>query len=425
MPGPAGRPATVEARVVRREPWPPPGATEARYLIAVEVTLGGFLPAPVVVVSVNASSPAARLFGEGARLHLVLLELPRGEYLVWRARPLPADRGALHDPLPPPLPTQPDAPLPRALEVRAMNGTPSYEQQVVELVNQERWSNGSLPPLKQVDLLHNSSGLHSANMAQRDFFAHCDPDTGTSAGDRMQDAGYSWTTWAENIAAGYSTPADVMAGWMGSSGHRANILSTSVREIGVGYEYQSGDTATVRLDPTGDCNADSFNNGPWYHYWTQNFGSRQNVYPVVIDREAYETTTTSVDLYVYGLGWAQDMRFSNDGSNWSSWEPYAEDRAWTLSSGNGTKTVYAEIRNGTTVYQATDTIILAASCTADYIDLHDQTVATTEVHDACIRITAGPSYVVDDPGDVTCRAPAVVLKNGFRVLAGALFTAGS
>jgi uncharacterized protein YkwD len=424
-PGVGSRPVTAEARVVRREPWPPPGAGAARYLVEVEEILAGFVPAPVMVVSVEESSAAAPHFGAGARLHLVLLELPNGEYRVRSARRLPADRDVPHDPQPRPLAFIPAQPLPWDLEARAMNGTPSFEQQVAEIVNQERWSNGQLPPLKQVEELDNSSGLHSANMAQRDFFAHCDPDTGTSADDRMLAAGYSLSSWGENIAAGYSTPAAVMTAWMGSSGHRANILSSGYREIGVGYELQSGDLATVRLDDNGDCTPDNLNNGPYFNYWTQNFGRRTNVYPVVIDREAYETTTTSVDLYVYGEGWAVDMRFSNDGSSWSSWEPYVADKAWTLSSGNGTKTVYAEIRNGGTVYQQSDTIVLSATCTADYIDLHDQTVTTTEIHDACIRITAGPNYVVDDHGDVTCHAPTVVLKNGFRVLSGARFAAGA
>ena len=411
---------------MRREPWPPPGAAEARFLVEIDEVLAGWVPVRVLVVRVGEPGPALPWFADGAWLHLVLLELPNGEYLVRAARPVPAVRGIAHDPLPPPLANTPAGPPERG--VRAMDGTPSFEEQVVDLVNQERWANGSLPPLKQVDLLHGSSGLHSANMAQRDFFAHCDPDTLTSAGDRMDAAGYSWSTWGENIAAGYSTPAAVMTAWMGSSGHRANILSTGYREIGVGYELQSGDLATVRLDSNGDCIPDPppYDDGPFYHYWTQNFGRRTAVYPVVIEREAYETTSTAVDLYVYGEGWAVDMRFSNDGSSWSSWEGYVADKAWTLSSGNGEKTVYAEIKNGSTVYRASDTIVLSATCTGpDSIDLLDATVTTTEVYEACIRISAGPAFVVDDPGDVTCHAPTVVLKNGFRVLAGARFAAGA
>jgi len=35
------------------------------------------------------------------------------------------------------------------------------------------------------------------------------------------------------------------------------------------------------------------------------------------------------------------MQFSNNGTNRSSWEPYASSKSWTLSAGNGLKTVYA------------------------------------------------------------------------------------
>jgi hypothetical protein len=195
-------------------------------------------------------------------------------------------------------------------------------------------------------------------MAQRDFFAHCDLDTGASPWDRMQAVGYSYNSAGENIAAGYSSPASVMAGWMSSSGHRANILSTSYRELGIGYFYQSGDQGNVRFDDNGDCTADEFNNGPYFSYWTQNFGRRNSVYPVVINREAYETGSAAVDLYVYGEGWAQDMRFCNSGGTWSAWQPYAPDASWTLTGGSGLRYVIAQIRNGGTTYTAYDSIFL-------------------------------------------------------------------
>jgi hypothetical protein len=42
----------------------------------------------------------------------------------------------------------------------------------------------------------------------------------------------------------------------------------------------------AHCDLDSDRVADSFNNGPYFHYWTQNFGRRNNVYPMVINREA-------------------------------------------------------------------------------------------------------------------------------------------
>ena len=39
----------------------------------------------------------------------------------------------------------------------------------------------------------------------------------------------------ENIAWGQRSPEEVMNGWMNSSGHRANILNSSFKKIGVVY----------------------------------------------------------------------------------------------------------------------------------------------------------------------------------------------
>jgi len=235
----------------------------------------------------------------------------------------------------------------------------TFEEQVLELVNQERWNNGQLPPLKGNTLLDAAAETHSSNMAARDFFAHCDLDTKTSPWDRMNTAGYTgWNSAAENIAAGYGTPADVMTGWMNSSGHRANILSTSVREIGVGYVYQSGDAGNIRYD-AGNCSADGGGHGPFYKYWTQDFGRISSVMPVVINREAYEATTQQVNLYMYGDGWAAEMRFRNENGTWSVWQPYQPNITWQLSAGSGSKTVYAEIKDSSgTVRGANDSIQL-------------------------------------------------------------------
>ncbi|HEX7879317.1 MAG TPA: CAP domain-containing protein [Candidatus Eisenbacteria bacterium] len=241
--------------------------------------------------------------------------------------------------------------------------SPTYEDQVMEIVNQERWTNGQLPPLKRNDLLNASATTHSSNMAVRNFFAHCDLDTGTKPWDRMTAAGYTgWNYAAENIAAGYSTPAAVMIGWMNSAGHKANLLSTSSREIGIGYLMQSGDQSNVRGDSNGDCAADGSPGGPYTRYWTQNFGRRNSIYPVVVNREAFQATEGLVSLYVYGTGWATQMRFRNESGTWSAWLPYTENTTWVLSAGNGTKTVNCEIKNATGSVQAnSDQIQLNAS----------------------------------------------------------------
>jgi uncharacterized protein YkwD len=243
---------------------------------------------------------------------------------------------------------------------RMLVAGPTFEDLVVEQVNTERLNNGGLPPLKHNSLLDTSSETHSHNMGDRDFFAHCDLDTETLPWDRMSAAGYQFSAAAENIAAGYGTPEQVMTGWMNSPGHRNNILSTSYREIGVGYYYQGTDGSGVRTDSNGDCVADGSSTFPYFNYWTQNFGSRAAIYPVVIDREAYATADPLVDLYIYGAGWASQMRMRNENGSWGAWLPFSEYVLnWQLSAGSGTKEVFVEIQNGAgTVLGASDTIIL-------------------------------------------------------------------
>jgi len=238
--------------------------------------------------------------------------------------------------------------------------TPSFEDQAMELVNQARWYNGQLPPLKRNDLLDNAAETHSSNMASRNFFAHCDLYSGAEPWERMSSASYNWNYAAENIACGYSTPEAVINALMHSAGHRANILSIVACELGIGYVCDAGDSATVRFDSDSDCNADTFDKGPFFHYWTQNFGRRSYVFPVVIDREACQTHSRNVQLYLYGRNWAVDMRLRNGNGLWTNWQAFSSDiAAWELAPGSGVKEVFAEIRNGAgTVLSMSDTIVL-------------------------------------------------------------------
>ncbi len=181
----------------------------------------------------------------------------------------------------------------------------------------------------------------------------------------MADSGYTGYTYAaENIAAGYTTPAAVVQGWMTSPGHRENILALDVWELGVGHYYQSDDQQTVRYSNAGTCTPDSTVDGPYRHYWTQDLGLRTDYYPVVIEREAFYASSINVALYVYGPEGATAMRFSNDGAIWSGWEPFTNARAWSLSAGNGTKTVHCQMTTGSNTYVYSDTIVLNAPAPA-------------------------------------------------------------
>jgi uncharacterized YkwD family protein len=116
-------------------------------------------------------------------------------------------------------------------------GNSSFEAEVISLINQER-ANEGLPALSNQSQLTSAARTHSDDMACNNFFSHTSPTTG-SPFDRITAAGYSYSAAGENIAAGYGSPSALVDGWMNSSGHRANILSTNFTQIGVGYAYWS------------------------------------------------------------------------------------------------------------------------------------------------------------------------------------------
>jgi len=146
--------------------------------------------------------------------------------------------------------------------VRVQSNT-AIELEIIRLVNVERRKVG-LPPLAVSNALNYAATLHSQDMAAMSSVvggvqAMQHTLVGTTrpqVSDRFDLAGYD--TWSksfaggENIAYGFTSAASVVAAWMKSGGHRANILSANFTEIGVG----------VRANASGGL------------YFTQNFGKQ-------------------------------------------------------------------------------------------------------------------------------------------------------
>jgi len=126
-------------------------------------------------------------------------------------------------------------------------GELAWAHEVLDLVNVERAA-VQAPPLTWHDGVSDAAYGHSIDMHVRGFFAHENPD-GEDAGVRLHEAGVNWFAYGENIARGQGSPADVMAMWMDSEGHRDNILDPSFTHLGIGVHT-------------------SYEGGPW---WTQNF----------------------------------------------------------------------------------------------------------------------------------------------------------
>jgi uncharacterized protein YkwD len=215
--------------------------------------------------------------------------------------------------------------------------TIAFSWRVVELTNIER-ARLNLPPLKANISLNTAATWLAADMALKDYFSHTD-SLGRAFAERLTVFGYAYNMVSENIAAGQGSAEEVVDAWMHHEGHRENILNPSYREIGTGYYFLASAT--------------------YSHYWVQDFGQQRDVYPVIINCEATTTDTPRATLYVHGEGWAQEMRLSNDGITWTDWQPFQSLLYWELSEGTrGLRTVFVELRQGSTVRSASDTIEL-------------------------------------------------------------------
>ena len=132
-------------------------------------------------------------------------------------------------------------------------GLPAEAARVVELVNDHRAGRG-LAPLAVSLTLTAAADWKSRHMAHYGYMTHDDPapPAQRTPFERMEACGYPAGVGAgENIAAGHDSPESVMAGWLSSSGHRANIERPGFRAIGVGVARSSAGT----------------------RYWTQDFGA--------------------------------------------------------------------------------------------------------------------------------------------------------
>ncbi|MFF0885295.1 CAP domain-containing protein [Streptomyces sp. NPDC003456] len=144
-------------------------------------------------------------------------------------------------PVPPKKTKRPAKPQPKV---------PDAAKRVVQLVNQER-SRSGCRPLKVNGQLSAAAQKYAGVMGRSGVLSHRGPD-GSTMSSRVKAAGYAGSSLGENIAQGQRSPEQVMRAWMGSSGHRANILNCRFQDIGVGVS--------------------KVGNGPW---WVQNFGTRR------------------------------------------------------------------------------------------------------------------------------------------------------
>lgn len=113
---------------------------------------------------------------------------------------------------------------------------------VLELVNEARVRGrrcgrerfAPAPPLAASSLLDEAARRHARDMARHGYFDHAGRD-GSQPKGRLARLGYRSRLTGENIAYGPESAEEVVAGWLASPGHCANIMDARIEEMGIGF----------------------------------------------------------------------------------------------------------------------------------------------------------------------------------------------
>lgn len=141
-------------------------------------------------------------------------------------------------PAPEPIPTPTPEPAPQPLP----QDMSSQESQMLQLLNNERIKNG-LKPLTPMPELTRLARLKSQDIIDNNYFSHISPTYGSFA-NMVYNAGISFRSVGENLAMSRSV-THAFYQFMGSSGHKANMLNRNFTHVGIGVvSYQYGVVVT-------------------------------------------------------------------------------------------------------------------------------------------------------------------------------------
>ena len=137
------------------------------------------------------------------------------------------------------------------LDPRLTCNLTNFQQEILSRVNQARAAGrtcgstryGAAPALRWNGVLFNAAGAHSTDMAANNYFSPTSQD-GRNPGQRITGAGYAWSAYGENIAAGQTSALAVVDGWLASPGHCANIMNASYADMATACVASS--TSTYR-----------------------------------------------------------------------------------------------------------------------------------------------------------------------------------
>lgn len=104
---------------------------------------------------------------------------------------------------------------------------------IIANTNIQRGGQGGLPSLSENVALDDIARLRLDDMFRKQYFAHVASDGG-GAETVAEAVGYDYVAIGENLALGhFAGDKGIVAGWMNSPGHRANILNSHFTQIGV------------------------------------------------------------------------------------------------------------------------------------------------------------------------------------------------
>lgn len=132
----------------------------------------------------------------------------------------------------------------------ATAGLDGEEQQMLQLINAARVTEG-LPALAVSPSLSRAAAWYSEDTQDGQVAAPHEDSLGRFPSERAQDCGYPGSA-GENWAWGFGGASSTFDAWMGSSGHRANILNSFYKVVGIG---RYGSAWTLNFGAIDDSNS--------------------------------------------------------------------------------------------------------------------------------------------------------------------------
>jgi len=126
------------------------------------------------------------------------------------------------------------------------------------------------------------------------------------------------------------------------------------------YRINGGKVQNVAAHGQPFVNTEGANNT--LEYWSVDIAGKEEQHKVLTDIKIDKTppvgsiainnddsstfsSSVTISLFTDDVSGVAEMHFSRNGSDWTSWEPYSDNKDWTLSEEEGVKTVYVQFKD--------------------------------------------------------------------------------